>query len=243
MGSEAGLWARTWAGFDQQAGMDAAQPLGPGPAQQLHQDGLGLVVQGVRGEDGVGVAVGDELPEEVVAKVARSLLDGLGPAVGARVKDAVWNAGVADVQRNFEAQAERLTKARSASASSPRRPWWTWTADSPTPSELRGWALAACSRSSRATESAPPETAAQTRSPGRMWVRSSVGSGFAIVTNGTARRRCGGGWRHIYGSSRGTLVILRWLCESLWFFRRLGLGRGCPWAARWAAARPLRSSF
>ena len=88
--------------------MDAAQPLGPGPAQQLHQDGLGLVVQGVRGEDGVGVAVGDELPEEVVAKVARSLLDGLGPAVGARVKDAVWNAGVADVQRNFEAQAERL---------------------------------------------------------------------------------------------------------------------------------------
>jgi hypothetical protein len=47
-----------------------------------------------------------------------------------------------------------------------------WTADNPTPSDSRGMVFAACSSSSRATESAPPETAAQIRSPG--WIVSRL---------------------------------------------------------------------
>jgi len=93
---------------DEDDWVNAAEALGPCAAEELHQDGLCLVVQGVRGEDGVGAAIGDELTEEVVAQVARGLLDGLWLAGGARVNDAVWNAGAADVQRNFEAQAECL---------------------------------------------------------------------------------------------------------------------------------------
>jgi len=68
--------------------MDAAQPLGPRPAQQLHQHGLCLVIERVRGEYRVGVALGNELPEELVAKVARGLLDGLGLASLAREGEA-----------------------------------------------------------------------------------------------------------------------------------------------------------
>ena len=62
--------------------VDAAEPLGPGSAQELHQDGLGLVVEGVGGEDGVGMAVGKELLEEVVAEVAGGLLQTLMQACG-----------------------------------------------------------------------------------------------------------------------------------------------------------------
>ena len=58
----------------------------------------------------IRTAIGDELPEEIVAEVARGLLDGLGLAGGARVNNAVWNAGVNNVQRNFESQAELLDK-------------------------------------------------------------------------------------------------------------------------------------
>jgi hypothetical protein len=36
--------------------MDGAEAFGPGSAKDLHEDGLGLVVEGVGGEDGVGVA-------------------------------------------------------------------------------------------------------------------------------------------------------------------------------------------
>jgi len=93
---------------DEDDRMNAAEALSPCAAEELHQYGLSLIVQGVRGEDGVGAAIGDELTEEVVAQVARGLLDGLWLAGGARVNDAVWNAGAADVQRNFEPQAELL---------------------------------------------------------------------------------------------------------------------------------------
>jgi len=36
--------------------VDGAEALGPGSAEDLHEDGFGLVVEGVGGEDGVGVA-------------------------------------------------------------------------------------------------------------------------------------------------------------------------------------------
>jgi hypothetical protein len=86
--------------------MDAAEALGPGTAQELHQDGLGLVIQGVRGQDGIGAALGDERGEAVVAKRAGGLFDGLGLAGGAAASDPVWHAGVVDVERDREAQAE-----------------------------------------------------------------------------------------------------------------------------------------
>ena len=58
-------------------GVDSAEAFGPGSAEELHEDGLGLVVEGVGGEDGVGVAGGDEGGEEIVADGAGSFFDGL----------------------------------------------------------------------------------------------------------------------------------------------------------------------
>ena len=58
-------------------GMDAAQPLGPGAAQQFVQHRLRLVVQGVRGGHRVRLPVRHQLPEKGVAKVAGGLLQGL----------------------------------------------------------------------------------------------------------------------------------------------------------------------
>jgi len=37
-------------------GVDGAEAFGPGAAEELHDDGFGLVVEGVGGEDAVGVA-------------------------------------------------------------------------------------------------------------------------------------------------------------------------------------------
>ena len=37
-------------------GVDGAEALGPGAAEELHEDGLSLVVEGVGGENAVGVA-------------------------------------------------------------------------------------------------------------------------------------------------------------------------------------------
>ena len=96
--------------WDQNDRMDAAQALGPGSAQQLHQDGLGLVVQGVSGEDGVGMALRDQRGENLVAKCSRGLLDRLRLASLAATGKAVGDAGKVNVQRDFEAQAERLHK-------------------------------------------------------------------------------------------------------------------------------------
>ena len=56
--------------------MNTTQPLGPSAAQQFVQDRLGLVVEGVRGGDGVRVASRDQFPEKRVAKVAGGLLQG-----------------------------------------------------------------------------------------------------------------------------------------------------------------------
>ena len=82
-------------------GVDGAEALGPGSAKELHEDGFGLVVEGVGGEDGVGVAGGDEGAEVVVADGAGGFFDGF---VGAG--DAVGNAGLVEGEGDVETGAE-----------------------------------------------------------------------------------------------------------------------------------------
>ena len=81
--------------------MDGAEALGPGSAEKFHEDCLGLVVEGVGSEDGVGVAGGDEGGEEVVTDGAGGLFDCL-----AGLGDSFGNAGVVDVKGDVQAGAE-----------------------------------------------------------------------------------------------------------------------------------------
>ena len=87
-------------------GMDGAEALGPGSAEEFHEDGFGLVVEGVGGEDAVGVAGGEEGVEEFVTGVAGGLFDGLGVAIGSGLRDAVGNVGVVEMEGDVEADAE-----------------------------------------------------------------------------------------------------------------------------------------
>ncbi len=88
--------------------MDAAEAFGPGAAEELHEDGLSLVVEGVGGEDGVGRAGVDEATEAGVAELAGGLFGGLGLAVAAGLTEALGDAGVMDVERDGERFAESL---------------------------------------------------------------------------------------------------------------------------------------
>lgn len=85
--------------------MDGGDALGPGSAKKLHEDGLGLVVEGVGGEDGVGVAGGDEGTEEGVADLASSLFEGFSILGGAG-----WDVGAVNVERDVELNAEVLNE-------------------------------------------------------------------------------------------------------------------------------------
>jgi hypothetical protein len=87
-------------------GVDGAEAFGPGSAEELHEDGFGLVVEGVGGEDGVGVAGGEEGGEEFVAEVAGGFFDGLGISRGARFGYAGGNVGLMKMERNVEGDAE-----------------------------------------------------------------------------------------------------------------------------------------
>ena len=91
---------------DEDYGVDGAEALSPGAAEELHEDGFGLVVEGVGGEDAVGVAKGDEGGEVLVADGAGGLFDSLGLAGGAGFGDAVGDAGVVEVEGDVEAGAE-----------------------------------------------------------------------------------------------------------------------------------------
>jgi len=71
--------------------------LGPGSAEELHKDGFCLVVEGVGGEDAVGVAGGEEGGEEFVAGVAGGFFDGLGIAVGAGLDEAGRDVGLMEM--------------------------------------------------------------------------------------------------------------------------------------------------
>jgi hypothetical protein len=76
-------------------GVDGAEAFGPGSAEDLHKDGFGLVVEGMGGEDGVGVAGGEEGGEEVVAEIAGGLFDRF-----ASVGDALRDAGLMEMERD-----------------------------------------------------------------------------------------------------------------------------------------------
>ena len=172
-GVEEGAQDFSWPGAgDGDYGVDGAEALGPGSAEEFHENGLGLVVEGVGGEDGVGVAGGDEGVEEVVADGSGGFFDGLAVLGGSG-----GDVDAVKVEGDIEAGAEGFDEfVVGGGSSAGRMPWSTWAALRPTPRELRGVVLAASRVRRRATESAPPEMAMQMRSPGRMWVRSK-GSG------------------------------------------------------------------
>jgi hypothetical protein len=85
--------------------MDGAEALSPGSAKELHEDGFGLIVEGVGGDDGVGLAGGDEGVEEVVADGAGGFLDGFWISSCAGLGDAVGDAGAVEVEGDVEAGA------------------------------------------------------------------------------------------------------------------------------------------
>jgi hypothetical protein len=93
----------SWEGDDR---VDRAEAFGPGSAEELHEDGFGLVVEGMGGENAVGVAGGEEGGEEVIAGVASGLFDGLGVAIGSGFGNAVGDVGLVQVERDVEADAE-----------------------------------------------------------------------------------------------------------------------------------------
>ena len=82
---------------------DGAEAFEPGSAEKLHQDGFGLVVEGVSGEDSIGVAPRDERSKGFIAQVAGSFFEGLfvGGGVGGGI-DA------RDVEGNLQEVAEGL---------------------------------------------------------------------------------------------------------------------------------------
>ena len=59
-------------------GVDARETLGPCSAEEFGEDGFGLVVEGVRGGDGVERHVAEELAEPGVAQAAGRAFDGVG---------------------------------------------------------------------------------------------------------------------------------------------------------------------
>jgi len=89
-----------WLGEDW---VDGGEAFGPGSAKELHEDGFGLVVEGVGGEDGVGVAGVEEGGEEFVAGVAGGFFD---PFVCGG--DAFGDVGLVKVEGDVESDAEVL---------------------------------------------------------------------------------------------------------------------------------------
>ncbi len=87
-------------------GVDGAEALGPGSAEELHEDGLGLVVEGVGGEDGIGLAGEDEGVEEVVADGAGGFFNGLGISGCTGFGEAGGDAGAVEVEGDVEPGAE-----------------------------------------------------------------------------------------------------------------------------------------
>jgi hypothetical protein len=92
-------------------GVDGAEALGPGAAKELHEDGFGLVIEGVGGEDGAGVAGGEEAGEDVVAEVAGGFFESLGVAGSAGFGEARGDAGLAEVEGDVEGDAEIFDEA------------------------------------------------------------------------------------------------------------------------------------
>ena len=89
-----------------QNGTDGAEAFEPGSAEELHEDGFGLVVEGVGREDFVDFALGEELGEEGVAEVAGGFFEGLFVLGG--VGSGV---GAVEMERDCEAVAEVFDEA------------------------------------------------------------------------------------------------------------------------------------
>jgi hypothetical protein len=87
-------------------GVDGAEAFGPRSAEELHEDGFGLIVEGVGGKDAVRVAGGEESGKELVAGVAGGLFECFRISIGAGLGDAVGNIGLMKVERNIEADAK-----------------------------------------------------------------------------------------------------------------------------------------
>ncbi len=86
-------------------GEDAGQAFGPGTAQELHQDGLRLVVCGMGGGDGIRGAGGEEVAEGFVAEIAGGLFDGFGVGL-----EAGGGVDAAEDEGNGEVAAERFNE-------------------------------------------------------------------------------------------------------------------------------------
>lgn len=85
----------------QQGGGYAAEAVGPGAAQELHDDGFGLVVKGVRGGEGVGAAFGEEVGKGGVTEGAGGFFEAF-----AGLLLAGCGVDVADGEGNVQAGAE-----------------------------------------------------------------------------------------------------------------------------------------
>lgn len=91
---------------NEEDGMDAAEAVGPGPAEELEEDGFGLVVHGVGGQDGVGPAAAKESVKDLVASVAGGLFEGLAGCCGTS-----GDVDGMDMERDLQAGAEVLDEA------------------------------------------------------------------------------------------------------------------------------------
>jgi len=92
-----------WQGDD---GVDRAETFGPRSAEELHEDGFGLVVEGVGGEDTVGVTGGEEGVEEVVAEGTGRFLDAF-----VSFGDTLGDVGVVEMEGDVEADAKVFDEA------------------------------------------------------------------------------------------------------------------------------------
>ena len=84
-------------------GEDAGKSFGPGAAEELHEDGLGLVVGGVGGGNGVDGAGGEQVAKGGVAEMAGGFLGGFG-----ELFEAGGGVDAAEDEGNGEGPAEVL---------------------------------------------------------------------------------------------------------------------------------------
>src|ERR1700734_1430893 len=76
--------------------MDSAQPLRPSTPHQFVQDGLRLVIEGVRGGDGVRLTSRDQFPKKGIAEVTGGLFQGF-------VKSGRGLQGICAMQAEWQA--------------------------------------------------------------------------------------------------------------------------------------------
>jgi hypothetical protein len=83
--------------------VNRTEPLRPSTPQQLQEDGFGLIVQRVSGQDGVGLTRGEQTLQKGIAKIAGGFLGRF-----ARLLDPLGNAGAVNVKVDIEALTKGL---------------------------------------------------------------------------------------------------------------------------------------